>query len=1205
MGSRSHDVTGFMGRISVMVCAALLAACSVPEPIRDTSSIRALAALSGPETRWLPRTLPAAGESLELDEVEALIIGGQGWRLPDRRLDPEVARELRRFVGEGGRLLLLGYAGALVDELGLEEVGPDVVEPFRWGFDARTMQGRARLGFELVSGRAPDLVAGMQSASGLEHTFYLAGGEPCCEPLCLFAAQPPQRGEVLGEFVQERDGRSARLPAAVLTRWTLGRGGVLALGIEPDLYSDDPHTAANAEAFLTQALRWLGHDRLPQAVAWWGLPNAEPDPVAMESVRLWQREVPGASLLAHWGFVADVHEQPAPRRPEEITREVLLPQWRAGADVLALDLVEPERGLPVPWGEFDRLRRPDGYRVGSFAQNWHPGSIGNLAAEAHARGTLVQAILDPPPGGKLAAEQLATMRFVARELFCRRRLAERALDGVVLRSWFRDSRGLAAGLLQDYRPAGHLVAAGERMQLGGAVRALDAGDGQPAGLRAYGVASGFRTGFPGDLFPVGYLDCTTRRPLGVESSGPRPGGGSFGDWIAIQANDFVRDRIGRGGTMLWQSHSRETMGPDTEAYVQGVSVEPLVAAVAARCSTVGVDGWRGAQRALGEDVQEGFGNELPVPAATVLLQNNHLRLHGSGGALLLDRQGSANFRGSSGVVAREFMRTRLLGSRPTADALSGFASDMSMAGRRPEGGYEEVLRVSPEQDLPAVLAFGAAPRWPQRIDVSLGALRGSFELEVKMRAITGSGVVAVMLEDSVLAFLPFDDGRLDIARTLPVHMAVDGPRELRIEVVDGGSVAIDRLRLAWRGDLAAEAAVLEPAGSLAQVAETSTSTYHRERVELTTLADFPGLLLRAECEYSANNLQQERIFGLQLHRRLRGNGNPMELRGPFVLAAESWSVPDLAVVPLNLARYDHFELRDDGLVLVSRPESGAMISVGFVFLPRTNAPRDLSHLPQIFQAIDNPMALELGHRGRATLPSDLPVAWTRVLRISSAARTPFLVRENGWWTWRGTQSVDGGDQLLRVVQLPGDTVELVGGQALLAGTRPGPGSLHTVALRDVEPRAVTVRVLQASPLRQPSVLMASEFDEVFLDGQPWAHFDGRLVCLPNREGTYRVTTRRHGGARTPHVASTSALLDHCVYDPATRQLLLSARSPRGRSSTPWLTAVLMGPRPVAIDGGEVVEDHELLADPRAFGGLADRGVVVRFRPGIVRIDYAR
>ncbi len=1169
----------------------------------------------GAGTTVRARAFPAAVAVESLAGVDGIVVGGRGWRLPDLPSRSAAVATLQQYIERGGRVLLLGYAVALCKDLGIDPRTPDLVEPFRWGFDSRTAAGSARLGFELVSGRAPELVDGMHTATGHEHGYFLRGGAPLCTPMCVFAAAPPARGEVLGQLLRQRDDVTQALAAAVLTRWRLGKGQVLGLGLEPDLDAAEPELQGNAAAFTQKAVQWLGGERAPRRLEYWLLDDPTPAPLPARWPTMVEREVPGASLLAHWGMVAAVHDGAVARSPEQVQDDVLLPTFAAGADLLSLDLVDREQGLPLPWGEHDPLARPPDYRGSAFARGWNGDSVPKLLGEAHARGVIVQALLDPPPGGDSAPARLASLRYLAREWCDLRRFGDRTLDGIGLRQWFHDERGLAGAMLQDFQPGAHVVRIGEGVKtLAGAVAAVDARDGRPLGGRAFGFAAGYRDGFPGDQYPVGYLDCTALRPLSgagaVDATGYGHGGGSFGDWIAVQAADFVRARRDRGGAMLWDAHAPSLLGTDTLAYVNGVSAEPLVAAVAARCTTIGQDGWRAAQRELLEAPPPGFGAGLAVPAATVMLTNNHLRLCGSGGPLLFDCGGLGRFDAATTVrLGDAFYRTRFYGGRPDADELRSTSVDLLATGRRGEGSYGARFVGVPGGSVPTTIAFGAAPRWPQCVDLPIGDDVGQYEVRIEARPISGQGLVAIGVDDAVLTILPFQDGRLSIQRTLTVHLAKTVRRSLRIEVLDGGALALDRLVVTRKGDVGAEAEVLLPAGSLASLRERSASTYHAETVELTTVADCPAVLLRSQCERAVRGLQQERRFGLRLHRTLRASGDGgRELRRPFVLASDDPNVPDLAVVPLQLARYEYFQLDDGQLVLRNQPEPGTSSLIGFAFLPNGEAVAALPSLAKMFTAFDRPQALGLADGGLAELRADVTMPWSRVVAITQPARTPFLVRENGWWTWRGTQAQPGDPtaSLLRVCQLPGDVVQIVGSQSLLLRTRPGPGAVHTVALRDPTPTEVTARVLQVSALATPCVTMGGEFDEVFLDDRPWGFYRGATIALPNRVGTYRITTRRHGGAPLPHVLASGAVFEHCAFEPATGDLVLAVAADASRPPELPFTAVLAGPRPHSIDGGQLVDEKDLRHATAGARVESERaGTVIRFRPGLVRVHYGQ
>jgi len=421
-------------------------------------------------------------------------------------------------------------------------------------------------------------------------------------------------------------------------------------------------------------------------------------------------------------------------------------------------------------------------------------------------------------------------------------------------------------------------------------------------------------------------------------------------------------------------------------------------------------------------------------------------------------------------------------------------------------------------------------------------------------------------------------------------------------LLDGGAVAFDRLRLRRQGDIGAAARVLEPAGSLARLEERSQSSLHGERVELVTAADFPGFLLRVQWQSAARGLQVERSFQLPGYRAPAAGA----LRQPFVLEASDRTLPDIVVVPLQLERHDRFELDGGALVLRSAPGVGSQQRLGFLFAARARSAAVCDAAMALCAALDRPTTFDLGATGEAVLHGELPLPWTRIVRLEGAGTTPVMVQENGWWTWRGTQPTTDGARWLRVRHEVGDVVRLVAGPSVLARTRPGPGSLHVLALRDPEPASVTVQVVQPSRLAAPSVVMGQDFDAVLLDGRPWAFADGRTVFLPDRVGTYRIECRTHGGGANPGVRSTRAPLVHCSYAADRRALVLVTPSVAGRPfELPW-TAVLRGPRPTHITNGEIVAEATLPhRDAEAAAAAAAGGTLIRFRSGTTEVFYGR
>ncbi|MCK5943509.1 MAG: hypothetical protein KAI24_16120, partial [Planctomycetes bacterium] len=544
-------------------------------------------------------------------------------------------------------------------------------------------------------------------------------------------------------------------------------------------------------------------------------------------------------------------------------REALVPSFGHGADVLELTLTDAQHGAPLGWSAKDPIEVPVSWRGQQAGGGWAGGGFQALADEAHSRGMLLFGGIDPLPVGDRAAERLVALRMHARELAGLRRFGSGAFDGFGLRQWWHDPAGYGVAMVQDYQPAAALYCAGERAPaLGGGLRAVDADDGGLRGLSLSGVAAGWRDGFAGDLYPVGVLDARLL-PDRFPGNGVR-GGQSHGDWLLQQINGFARERRLGGGTALWRRHDPRTLGARTEDYVHGLSMEPLRAAVATSLAATGRDGVRAAAAALLDEAPAGFGASVDAPAAVHVLQNNWFRLLGSGGALAFDPSGLADFDGGV-TVSPGFLHTRLYGGRPDGDALRAERVDFLAAGRKGEGGYGELeliaLAGKADKRVPDLIAFEQAPTWPAAVEFEWQPANGYYELRLRMRPERGKSLVAISLDGVLLRAVPCM-GRERTEVVVPVHVARAGTRALRIEVLDGQTVAIDQLVASRQGDVGVEAEVTVPAGSLAQLVERSHSSYHEEQVTLTAMADVPGFVVQARCVRAVRNLQVERRIAL-------------------------------------------------------------------------------------------------------------------------------------------------------------------------------------------------------------------------------------------------------------------------------------------------------------------------------------------------------
>ncbi len=1160
-------------------------------------------ALGGLGAAYEAPLLPEA-ELPTLRPDQALVVVDPNWRLPGLLSDGDQRAALRAYVEGGGRLVLFGFATRLVSELGIEAEVPEV-RTYRWGFDRRARRGDAQLSLHFVTSRSPELRRGL-APSVSEHSFAITGGAPCSVPLCAWQTGAAQSGEVLAHLGEVLDGRPAPLGPPVLLRWRHGQGEVLACGVLPDIEHEDEGVRANARAFDARCAEWAGAPQRDLVLL--GVPERAGTVAAADA----DEGPPIVPLLAHWGWQAALYDgahRDAVRPVNELVDDVLAPSAAQGADLFELTLSDAHHGAPISWSDDDPIEQPPSWRGAALEGGWN-GGLGELATEAHARGVLLFGGFDVMPVGDRPVEQLVALRMHARELAGARRLSAAAFDGFGVRDWWHDPLGYGVAMVQDYQPAATLYSAGECAgSLGGGLRALDADDGAMQGVGLSGIASGWRDGFAGDLYPVGVLDARLRAEEGTGAL--VGGGGSHTDWLAAQFVDFVRDRRLQGGAALWRRHDPRTLGPRTEDYVQGLSMEPLRAAVAMPLAATGRGGVRAAAAALVPDAQRGFGAPVDAPAVVHALQNNWFQLLGSGGALRYDPTGQADFGEGSVALSAGFLTTRIRGARPTGAERRAESVDFLENGHRGSGGYARVAVIGSEAGdevrCPGLLARGAAPEWPEAVEFEWTPSVGYHELRVQLRPERGQGIVTVSLDGTLLQAVPCQaTGRTDEV-VVPVHVARPGTRRLRLELFEGHAVAIDRLQVQREGDLGVEAEVTVPAGSLAQLVERSRSSHHEELVALTACADVPGFVARTRCVRAARNLQIERklsLPGYTVLREVTEGEDPDALRRPFVLGSEAPGLPDICVVPLHLARYERLRFEAGAVVWRGAAQAGLESRVGFLLCPRGDGPALLPHVGRLVDAFERPLAVDLGPDGGAVLVSDLEVPHSRLLHVADAAPTPMLVRERGYWTWRACQPAPDGGAWLRVHQSPGDKLEVVGGPSVFARTRPGTGSRACVALRDPTPRSATAVVLQPSRLRAPSVEFSLDFDEVEVNDEPWAWFEGRTVFLPDEPGEYEIRTRRFDVAAAPGVASTAAPLRVCRFEPSSKQLVLVTEAGAPRPTGLPYTAVLRGPMPSAIENGEIVPVEQLhLPDDAAEAAAQAGGVLIRFRPGTTVLKY--
>jgi hypothetical protein len=1105
-----------------------------------------------------------------------------------------VAAALRDYVRRGGRLLLLGYAARVAHEIGVEPVPPDRCEPYRWGHDQRTRVGRYEFGVRAERASPAAAFEGMDATRPAGDAYLVGGGEMPTVASCQWEQRAPAKGKVLARLFRVQDGQEAELDAAVLVQWNEGSGSVLAYGSLPEPWRGEP-IAGNARRLVDNAITLLAGGR-PASVALC-VGDELPFPAVAPLPPLAQREIPAAPELAHWGLLValnDEHDSKTPLPPARVLEDAIVRSAKAGASLVALQPADRERGLPLAWSHDDALRRPAGYHGGPFWKDWSARALHELGAQAHERGLHALVAIDQPivrGGGSI--EQLAGAKWLARELLDPRAVGNGAFDGLLLRAGVADAGNHLCGLVGVHGP-GALLPKG----------VLDARWGRPEGLNAAGLAEGWRLPYHPSEHAGAWLDCRVRRPsprLWPDASG----GGSYGDWIVAQHHDFVRARLGEGAAALWSAYNPHLADEDTLGYVLGVSCAGLQAAVAGRLWATGKGGWRDLQRGFAEPVQGGFGKSDELSHDTPFLQNNHFRLYGSGGPLRFDPSGRARF---SELVSSRFLVTHVRGARPRVEMAIETLVDFIGGLPRGEGNYGPIVAIHGDERgaarFPARLALEDAPRWPRRVEVAFRCAVGDYELDLMLRPVAGQGIVELRLGSELQALFGFSERKGSERRSLRLPIATGGMQQLALEVADGGAVAVDVCRLLRRADLAAQTRIGERAGHVASLEEHTGSTFFDERASWRTHADLPGFLWQADYGPCDRNLTVVRQFRLEGYGGAEASDPRDAVRAPFLLQPSRPGLPLLAVVPVRLPHLHRFDLTAaDGPQLVGPPLQGERTVVGFLFL-RDHGREALAQLAAHFADMASPPSVEIGAQGRASLRSDLPLSWPRVLKVHQAQATAYFVAENGWWLARGAQPATGGGDWLRIQHAPGVANEIACGGAWLQSARPGAGALRSMAWRDPTPQSVTARVLASGPwLAAPSIVLPAAFDEVTLEGRPWCYFDERTVYLPRERATFSLSTRATGRPPRAHLLRTDADVRRCAFDDAANLLEIHARPRADRPADALHHAWLSGPIPFAIEGGELVPDAEHSYRSADAERARAAGVVIRFRPGVVRVRY--
>ena len=482
--------------------------------------------------------------------------------------------------------------------------------------------------------------------------------------------------------------------------------------------------------------------------------------------------------------------------------------------------------------------------------------------------------------------------------------------------------------------------------------------------------------------------------------------------------------------------------------------------------------------------------------------------------------------------------------------------------RRGGGGFEQVFVVDLDHydvgTVPSRVAYEGTPYWPTAIELRFrDAPVGRYRLVLDLLSDETPAVAVVRIADVVLGFLNRGPGQLD-------HWEFDfsvtdaAERGVTVEVISGGQVTFDAMRLEAVGPLGVVHQITEAVGHLAAIDEvlayeTAAGTV-RERRTWTLQSDSPWVSVVMHRDHGARSWTDRRVARLGPFLGLEpsaGSEAPpfvtgIEYRLPscLLLRQASGSHPAIAILVHDAGPATTFEWLPTGeIVLLAAAQRRGDVNLALSFLVLDGLYNE-SHLELLHRELTPaPVpSLHVPPAGSARIENASSVPRIRVVRVEPSGDGPYLAGEvsaqgdERWWTTRPAQvrSSDGAD-LVKIYLQPQADALLCRWGFVRGVVRPGWESQHQVALADPPSREnCLVQVLKTGPwVFAPRIEYAEPFDSVVLDGAPWAYHDGRHVFLPNRRGTYQIAVR-DVGVPQPRITRTWASIRRATIetDPA-------------------------------------------------------------------------
>ena len=420
------------------------------------------------------------------------------------------------------------------------------------------------------------------------------------------------------------------------------------------------------------------------------------------------------------------------------------------------------------------------------------------------------------------------------------------------------------------------------------------------------------------------------------------------------------------------------------------------------------------------------------------------------------------------------------------------------------------------------------------------------------------------------------------------------------------------------GKLTRKGRYVEPAGYKAvyeeeteiqsgRVHERRTVTMHSDtpcfKVQIRRTSEIPELGTRIALE----QYDSVTIDGTTYHQTVSLDRPKM-----MVFADSRAILPELTVLVLKPGRIQTVEWEPGkGLIFQSKDIQQETIELAFAVLEadsekvgkwESGKSRDgIARARALTSALSFQREVTFGEKEAIEIFNPHPSPIVRILRITDPSGSPYQVRENGWWMFRGAQPSlkhTGCDYLK--VYLPAEGSVKVRRYGFIDGVvKNGWGCQYITAIKEVgtdqdRKASCTVKVFNTTPLIfAPRMQFARKIASVELDGKPWHYFDEDLVFLPNRPGTVRIEVE-YGEPATPHLTRTYGVLESSHWDG--KNLTLEFGLP------PWVNKLYPNLKLTALvkTGGRRVKSVE----EASVIYRTEKSVVIEYLPGKVAVECA-